>query len=371
MKIPILDLGQQYKIIKKDMFSALAKTMQRGDFILGEEERLFEKEFAKFCNRNFAVGVNSGTDALFLSLLSLGVGKGDEVIVPAFTYIASAFAVSFTGAKPVFVDIREDTYNIDVEKIERAITKNTKAIMPVHLYGQPADMKPICKIAKKHNLKVVEDCAQAHGAKYKISKNNWQIAGSIGDVGCFSFYPTKNLGAFGDGGMIVTDDENIHKKLLMLRDYGRKSRYKHVMLGYNSRLDTIQAALLRIKLRYLNIWNKARRNNASIYQRELKDIDGTVLPYEADYSYHVYHCFAARVKNRDKVINELTKEGIGVLIHYPIPLHLQKVYKNLGYRRGDFPVSERIAKEIISLPMYPHLKENQIKFIAETLKKIL
>jgi dTDP-4-amino-4,6-dideoxygalactose transaminase len=371
MKIPILDLRPQYKAIKKEMYAALGQTMQRGDFILGKEERIFEQEFARFCNRKFALGVNSGTDALFLALLSLGVGPGDEVIVPAFTYIASAFAISFTGAKPVFVDIDEKTYNIDAKLIEKAITKKTKAIMPVHLYGQTADMKPILALAKKYNLKIVEDCAQAHGAKYKISPGRWKMAGDIGDIGCFSFYPTKNLGACGDGGIIVTDKERIHKALLKLRDYGRISRYEHVMLGFNSRLDTLQAAILRIKLKYIEEWNEMRRTSASIYKRELNAVDGIILPFTASYSYHVYHCFTLRFKNRSKVMDKLRDYGIGALIHYPIPLHLQKVYKNLGFKKGDFPVAERVSKEIVSLPIYPYLKETQIKFIAKTLKSII
>jgi dTDP-4-amino-4,6-dideoxygalactose transaminase len=371
MKIPFIDLSQQYKEIKKDMNTAIKETIRRYDFILGKEVKLFEYEFANYCQRKFAVGVNSGTDALFLGLLSLGIGRKDEVIVPVFTYIASALAVSYTGAKPVFVDIDKDTYNIDVNKIEKAITKNTKAIIPVHLYGQVADMQPILDIAKRYNLKVVEDAAQAHGAKYKISRTKWRLVGSIGDIGCFSFYPTKNLGAFGDGGMVVTDDESTYKNLLMLRDYGRRSRYEHVTLGYNSRLDTVQAAVLRAKLKHLDKWNTLRRKNARIYIDELKGIKGIVLPYEADYSYHVYHIFAIRVKNRDKVINELAKKGISVLIHYPIPLHLQEVYKDLGYKKGDFSVAQKVAQEIISLPMYPHLKEKQLKFIINNLKNIL
>jgi len=371
MKVPFLDLSQQYKEIKKDLDIALRKVMLRGDFILGKEVALFEQEFAKYCNRKFAVGVNSGTDALFLALLSLGIGPQDEVIVPVFTYIATAFAVNFTGAKPVFVDIEEHTYNIDVNKIEEAITKKTKAIIPVHLFGQPADMQPILEIARKYNLKIIEDAAQAHGAKYKISENNWKKAGSIGDIGCFSFYPTKNLGAFGDGGMVVTDDESIYKKLLMLRDYGRRSRYEHVILGYNSRLDTIQAAILRAKLKHLDKWNRMRRKNAKIYIDELKGIKSIVLPCEADYAKSVYHIYAVRVKNRDRVIRELTKNGIGALIHYPIPLHLQKVYKPLGYKKGDFPIAEKVAQEIISLPMHPHLKNSQIKFIVEIIKNIV
>lgn len=382
MKISLLDLSQQYREIKKDLDIVLRGIMLYGDFILGEEVKLFEQDFAKYCNRKFAIGVNSGTDALFLGLLSLGIKRGDEVIVPAFTYIATSLAVSYTGATPVFVDIYENTYNIDVNKIKKAITKKTKAIIPVHLYGQPADMKIILDLAKNYNLKVVEDAAQAHGAIYKVkspcvsgrqekSKVKNAKVGSLGDIGCFSFYPTKNLGAFGDGGMVVTDNENVYKRLLMLRDYGRQSKYEHVILGYNSRLDTLQAAILRIKLRYLDKWNTMRRKNARIYTNRLNKIQDIILPYEADYGKHVYHIYAIRVKNRDKVMKDLNKNGIGVLIHYPIPIHLQKVYKTLGHKNGDFPVAERITKEVISLPMYPYLKETQIKFITDILKDTL
>lgn len=371
MRVPFLDLSKQHRQIKKDSDRALRKAIARYDFILGEDVVIFEKEFARYTNRKFAVGVNSGTDALFLGLLSLGIGPGDEVIVPAFTYIASALAVSFTGARPVFVDIHEDTYNIDVNKIEKVITKNTKAIIPVHLYGQPADMNPILGIAKAYNLKVIEDAAQAHGARYKISANRWGITGSMGEIGCFSFYPTKNLGAFGDGGMVVVDDKETYKKLLMLRDYGRKSRYEHVTLGYNSRLDTIQAAILRVKLKYLSEWNDMRRQIAKSYTDRLKDIKGIILPYEADYARSVYHIYVVRVKNRDMVVMQLTKKGIGVLIHYPISLHLQKVYKSLSYKTNAFPVAEKVSREVISLPIYPYLKEAQIKLIADTLKAIV
>lgn len=374
MKVPFLDLSQQTKEIKKDFNVAFNKTLKRYDFILGEEVALFEKEFAQYCSRKFAVGVNSGTDALFLSLLSLGIGPGDEVIVPAFTYIATALAASYTGAKPVFVDVDESTYNIDVNKIKAAITDKTKAIIPVHLYGHPANMQPILEIAQNHKLKIIEDTAQAHGAVYKVASYKSQVknvkAGSLGDIGAFSFYPTKNLGGFGDGGMCLTDDEGIYKKLLMLRDYGRRSRYEHITLGYNSRLDTIQAAVLRAKLKHLDKWNTLRRKNAAVYLKELRGIKGIICPTEASYAYHVYHVFAVRLKNRDKVIEELGKRNIRALIHYPIPLHLQEVYKGLGHRRGDFPISEKIADEVMSLPMYPHLKENQIKFIAKNLKEI-
>ena len=371
IKVPILDLSGQYQEIKNDIRVSLDATMRRSDFILGKEEVIFEKEFSGYCGSRFAVGVNSGTDALFLALLSLGIGPGDEVIVPVFTYIATALAVTYTGARPVFVDIDRDYYNIDTGKIRSAITKKTKTIIPVHLFGQAADMRQISALARKYHLKIVEDAAQAHGAKYKMADGKWKLVGGIGDIGCFSFYPTKNLGGCGDGGMVTTNDKKIYKKLLLLRDYGRRSRYEHVSIGYNSRLDTLQAAILRVKLRHLDIWNSMRRQNAAIYNRELADIEEIIRPRQADYARHVYHVYAIRVRQRDRVIKELAKNGIVALIHYPIPLHLQKVYKDLGYNRGDFPVAEKIAQEILSLPIYPHLKESQIKFIAKTLKRIL
>ncbi len=371
MKVPFLDLSGQYKEIKRDFSLAFKELVKRSDFILGKDVGIFEKDFSRYCDRKFAVGVNSGTDALFLGLLSLGIAPGDEVIVPAFTYIATSLAVTFTGAKPVFVDINEDTYNIDVDKIRAAITRYTKAIIPVHLYGHPADMQPILKIAGKHKLKVIEDTAQAHGAKYKTRQSGWRIAGSLGDIGCFSFYPTKNLGAFGDGGMVVTDDEVVYKRLLMLRDYGRRSRYEHVSLGYNSRLDTVQAAVLRSKLPHLDKWNDLRRQIAALYNESLKKIKGVITPKEAKYARHVYHVYAIRVKERDRVIKELAENNISALIHYPIPLHLQEVYKNLKYRKGDFPVAESVAQEIFSLPIYPHLKEAQVKAVAAALGKII
>jgi len=374
MDIPFIDLKTQYQQIKGELSRALNRTFNEGDFILGKEVRLFEEEFAKYCRTKFAVGVNSGTDALFLGLVSLGIGKGDEVIVPAFTFIATALAVSFVGARVVFVDIDEDTYNIDVRKIERAITKKTKAILVVHLFGQPADMKSILNIAKKYNLKVIEDCAQSHGAEYKFkvqsSKFKVQRVGSFGDIGCFSFYPTKNLGAFGDGGMILTNRKEIYKKLLMLRDCGRKSRYEHKILGYNSRLDTIQAAILRVKLKYLDRWNRFRREKANLYSGLLKDTD-VITPKEKDYTTHVYHIYAVRLKNRDRIIKRLNEKGINVLIHYPLPLYFQPVYRNLGYRKGDFPVTEKVSGEIISLPIYPHLEEEKIRYITDTLKQAL
>ncbi|MFH0738965.1 MAG: DegT/DnrJ/EryC1/StrS family aminotransferase [Candidatus Omnitrophota bacterium] len=369
MKVPFLDLSGQYKEIKKDFSLAFKEAVKRSDFILGKDVGIFEKDFAGYCNRKFSVGVNSGTDALFLGLKSLGIGPGDEVIVPAFTYIATSLAVTYTGARPVFVDIDEDNYNIAVDKIEPAITKNTRAIIPVHLYGHPADMQPILEIARKNNLKVLEDTAQAHGARYQFSDGRWAIVGSMGDIGCFSFYPTKNLGAFGDAGMIVTDDEAAYKKILMLRDYGRSSRYEHVTLGFNSRLDTVQAAVLRSKLPHLDKWNDSRRKNAGRYNSKLKGLRSVITPKELGYARHVYHVYGIRVKERERVMSELAKDDISTLIHYPIPLHLQEVYKNLNYKKGDFPVAERVAEEIISLPMYPHLKSSQISFICAKLKE--
>jgi len=369
MKIKFLNLYAQHKEIKKEINAEINKVIQRSNFILGEEVRLFEKEFARFCRCKYAVGLSSGTSALFLALLSIGVGQGDEVIVPAFTFIATATAVSYTGAKPVFVDIDKDTYCLDPEKIKKVITKRTKAIIAVHLYGHPADMALILGIAKKHNLKVIEDAAQAHGAIYNY-KGLRKRAGSIGDIGCFSFYPTKNLGAFGDAGAIVTDDKKIYEKLLILRDCGRVSKYEHKIVGYNARLDTLQAAILRLKLKKLESWNRMRRQKARLYSKLLSEVNGVILPKEDKKVKHVYHLYVIRVQDRDRVCRILKAHGIPFLLHYPIPLHLQGAYKPLGHKKGDFPVAERLAGEVISLPLSPHLKETQIKFIAKILKEI-
>jgi dTDP-4-amino-4,6-dideoxygalactose transaminase len=369
MKVPFLDLRKQQDVVDKDINAAIKKVLNRGDFILGEEEKLFEREFGAYCAKRYAIGLNSGTDALFLSLVSLGIGQGDEVIVPVFTFIATAFAVSCTGAKPVFADIDQRTYNIDAAKIEAAITKRTKAIIPVHLFGQAADMRPIMELAKKYNLKVIEDACQSHGVLYLRGKA--VKVGAIGDFGCFSFYPTKNLGGVGDGGMAVTDDPALNDKLCKLRDCGRKSKYEHVVLGYNSRLDTLQAAVLRVKLRYLDKWNKMRQAIAREYDKLLKDIPGVVLPYTAQYSSHIYHIYAVRVKDRDEVVEYLKANGIGVMVNYPIPLHLQEVYKGLGYKKGDFSVAERVSQEIISLPMHPYLTGKEIKYVAAKLKEAI
>ncbi len=360
MKIDIFSLKEQYKNLKDDITQAIKKVMGSGQFILGEETSLFEKDFAEYCSVKYGVGVNSGTDALFLACLACGIGKDDEVITTSNTYIATALAISMTGARPVFVDIDEKTYNIDLSKIERSITKKTKAVLPVHLYGHPADMGPILKLAKRYRLKVIEDCAQAHGALY-----NGRKVGSFGDAGCFSFYPTKNLGAFGDGGMVVTNSKEIYKRLLLLRDYGRKGRYENIIKGYNSRLDTIQAAILRVKLKYLDEWNDRRRTNAELYTKLFKEAKlKVILPFEADYARHIFHLYVIRVKNRDKVMERLSERGIRTLIHYPIPIHLQEAFKELGYKRGDFTITEKVCEEVLSLPMYPELTEKHIRYVV-------
>ncbi|MFA5059097.1 MAG: DegT/DnrJ/EryC1/StrS family aminotransferase [Candidatus Omnitrophota bacterium] len=367
MKVPFLDFSEQYEEIKNEIDVGFKTVFKHGDFVLGKEEEEFEVEFSKFCESKYGVGVNSGTDALYLAVDSLDIGVGDEVIIPTFTFIATALCISYTGATPVFVDIEKDTYNLDPKKIEKAITKKTKAIIPVHIYGQAANMDEINQIAKKHNLKVIEDAAQAHGAAY-----NGKRIGSLGDIACFSFYPTKGLGAFGDGGMIVTANKDLYEKCLMLRDYGRVGRYNHKIKGYNSRLDTLQAVVLSAKLKRLDKWNKMRAQHAEYYGKLLKDVDGIVTPITKEGRTHVYQTFAIRIKeNRNQIHDELRKKGIGVLIHYPIPLHLQEAYQELKHKKGDFPVSEQVADEILSLPMFPHMKKEQIEAVASSIKELV
>lgn len=367
MKVDIFSLKTQYREIKDELGGPIEKVLESGAFILGEDVGLFEEEFARYCGVKYGVGVNSGTDALFLACLACEIREGDEVIAPSYTYIATALAISMTGARPTFVDIDEKTYNMDVSKVERLITKKTKAILPVHLYGHPVDMDPLMGIARKHNLKIIEDCAQAHGALYRNKK-----VGSFGDAGCFSFYPTKNLGGFGDGGIVVTDSNRIKEKLVLLRDYGRKDRYKHIVKGYNSRLDTLQAAVLRVKLKHLDEWNEKRRGNAALYTKlfRQKHTD-IILPYEADFARHVYHLYVVRVKERERLIQELMDKSVRTLMHYPIPVHLQKAYKGLGYKKGDLPVSEKCCDEILSLPMYPELDKREIEYVVDTMTGLL
>lgn len=364
MKIDFVDLKRQYLSIKEGIDAAIMDVLNKTSYIMGENVLKFQEEFSGFCGAKYAIGVNSGSAALQLSLIAAGIKPGDEVITTPFTFIATAEAISNVGAKPVFVDI-DKTYNIDAAKIEDAITEKTKAILPVHLYGQCADMDTILEIAKKHKLKVIEDACQAHGAEYKGRK-----AGSIGDVGCFSFYPSKNLGAYGDGGMVITNNEEIANKVAMLRDHGRSlgEKYKHSKIGFNERLDAIQAAVLRVKLGHLNEWNEKRRKNAALYTQFLKGT-GSITPLEASYAKHIYHLYVIRIKGRDKLQEYLKNNGISAVIHYPIPLHLQPAYCFLRYKKGDFPVAEEYSSDIISLPMFPELKKEEIEFIAGKIKE--
>lgn len=362
----LFDLDSQYFSIKQAFLKRLNLVMNRCDFVLGDEVKSFESEFARFCQTKYAVGVNSGTDALLLSLKCLDIGFGDEVIVPTFSFIATSFAVSYTEAKPVFVDIQEDTYNINPIKIEGAITKRTKAIIVVHLFGLCANMPEIIQIARKHHLAVIEDAAQAHGAKIKARK-----AGSMGNFGCFSFYPTKNLGAFGDAGMITTNSKKHYNKLLLLRDCGRsKKRYLHSIVGYNSRLDNVQAAFLRLKLRRLNSWNIKRINNARQYSHLLKDIKGLIIPKVPKGFKHVFHIYPIRTTRRSRLIQEFSRQKIPHCIFYPLPLHLQQANKYLGYKLGDFPVSEKISKDILALPVHPGIKNKDLSKIVSVIKKV-
>ena len=366
MKVPFVDLSLQYQEIQKEVFEGIQDVCQRGAFILGQEEKDFEAEFAKYCHSQYGVGLNSGTDALYLALSALDIGPGDEVVLPTHTFIATALCVSYTGATPVFADSEDGTFNIDPRSFENAITKKTKAVLPVHIYGQPADMAEIVSIAHKHGITVIEDAAQAHGAVYKNER-----VGALGDIACFSFYPTKNLGAFGDGGMVITKKQDIYEKVMMLRDYGRKGRYEHIVKGYNTRLDTVQAVALSAKLKRLDQWNRMRQQVAAWYQDELAGVSGVRLPKVGEDRSHVYHLYVVRVAERDRVLERLNEEGVGSLIHYPIPVHLQPAYQDAGYKKGDFPVAERIASEIISLPMFPHMSREQVAYVAGTLKKIL
>ncbi len=366
MKVPFIDFSGQIKDVRDEVDAGIKGVLDQGNYILGQPVKDFEAEFAKFCECQYGIGVNSGTDALHFAVRALDIQEGDEVIVPAFTYIASALGISYTGAKPVFVDIESETYNLDPEKIEAAITDKTKAIMVVHLYGQAAEMDPILAIAKKHNLAVIEDAAQAHGALY----NNKRV-GSFGDISCFSFYPTKGLGACGDGGIVCTNNEELKKKVEMFRDYGRIDRYEHMIIGYNSRLDTMQAVILSAKLKHLDKWNKMRADVAAQYIDQLSDVDAVKTPVTKDNRTHTYQTFAVGVPKRERVMEKLTTRQIGNLIHYPIPIHLQKAYKDLGYKKGDFPVSEKFAEQELSLPIFPHMKKEQIQYVTSNLKELI
>ncbi len=365
VSVPFVDLTAQRLPIAHELEEALARVMRSNSYILGEEVELFEQEFAAFCGASYAVGVDSGTSALELILRAYGIGPGDEVITAANTFVATTFAISYTGARPVLVDIDPCTYTVDIVQVQEAITPRTRAIMPVHLYGQPADMDPILALARQHNLIVIEDACQAHGARYKGRR-----VGSLGHAAAFSFYPAKNLGAFGDGGMVVTNDPDIAETIRKLRNYGQSAKYHHELLGYNRRLDTLQAAVLRVKLKYLDEWNAARRAHARLYQQLLGG-NGIRLPVEANYAEAVWHLYVIRTVARDKLQAHLKERRIGTGIHYPIPIHLQPAYRDLGYGVGDFPVTEHSAGELLSLPMFAELTPEQIAYVANTIKEFL
>jgi dTDP-4-amino-4,6-dideoxygalactose transaminase len=366
MEVPFLDLNSQHRTLRDEILPLWEEILESASFIGGKHVGAFEEEFARACSVNHCVAVNSGTDALRFILLALNLEPGDEIITVPNTFIATTEAISQAGGKIVFVDIDPDTYNMDASKLESVITQKTKGIVPVHLYGHPADMDPILSIANKHKLWVVEDACQAHLAEYKGRK-----AGSMGVAGAFSFYPGKNLGACGEGGAVTTKDAELAAKVRMLRDHGQAKKYYHEMEGYNGRCDAMQAAALRVKLKYLPAWNEARRKNAQCYFELLSDLPNIILPKVADDTLPVFHLFIIRVENRDFVKRALERKGISTGLHYPIPLHLQKAYENLGLIAGSFPVSEACSNRLLSLPMYPELTQEQIHMVSDSLKKIM
>ena len=360
--IPILDSKRQYATIGAEVEKAVCEVLRSGSYILGPNTKAFEQEMADFYGCKYTVGLNSGTDALHIALRALDIGAGDEVITVAFTFVATTEAIGIVGAKPVFVDIDENTFNMDASKLEAAITPRTKAIIPVHLYGQPCDMDTIMSVAKKHNLHVIEDCCQAVGALYK-----GKMVGTFGDFGCLSFYPTKNLGGMGDGGMLMTNSESLRDRAVALRNHGGAIRYHHDEIGVNSRLDEIQSAILRVKLPHIKDWNEQRRAHAYYYNELFKDCADVQTPKELADTYCVYHQYTVKIPNRDEVHKMLQERGIGAMLYYPIPLHLQKVHEYLGVGKGSLPVSEKNTEMVISLPMFPELTEEEQRTVASTL----
>jgi dTDP-4-amino-4,6-dideoxygalactose transaminase len=358
IKAPYLDLKAQYHSIKPEIDAAIARVLDSSQFILGAEVAGFEQDFAAYCGATDCIALNSGTSALHLALLAAGIGPGDEVITVPFTFIASVAAIVYTGARAIFVDIDPSTFTLDPSAVEAAITSRTKAILPVHLYGHPADMDPLLDIAKRHGLIVIEDAAQAHGAKYK-----GRPAGTIGDIGCFSFYPAKNLGAYGEGGAVTTNNAEYAQTIRMLRDWGQDRKYHHLLRGYNYRMEGFQGAILRVKLRHLERWTEARRAVARKYDELLANC-GLQLPVEMPWARHVYHVYTLRTDDRDGLKSALQAEGIQTAIHYAIPAHLQPAYADLGYSRGDIPQSEKAANQVLSLPIYPELSEQAILHVA-------
>src|SRR3989344_1510298 len=363
MKIDFVDLKRQNKLYKKELMEVIDNAVDKATFIMGSALERFEKEFAEFCNKRYCVGLNSGTDALMFALLAYGVKRGDEVITVPNSYFSTAMVISNIGAVPVFVEIEPSSYNINVTRIEEKITKKTKAIIPVHLYGQAADMDPIVTIAKKHNLAIIEDCCQAHGAKYKGKIVPYT------ETGAFSFYPGKNLGCFGDGGALATDNKDIKEKVLLLRNDGAQKKYVHKIFGYKSRLDTLQAAILSFKLTHLDKFNAKRKQVAHLYREKLSDIKKIVLPKEMEYVSHAYHIFAIQTQERNKLREYLEKNGIATVIHYPTPIHLQEPYRKQGFKQGDFPITEEFASRILSLPIFPEMEEEEIEYVCSKIQK--
>lgn len=362
--VPFLDLGAQYRTIATELQAAVASVLESGQYVLGARVEAFEEAFGAYCGTRHAVAVNTGTSALHLALLAAGVGEGDEVVTVPMTFVATVAAILYAGARPRLVDIDAATWTIDPSALEAAITPRTKAIIPVHLHGRVADMQPIIEIARAHRLAIIEDAAQAHGAEYRGRR-----AGSMGDLGCFSFYPGKNLGACGEGGCVVTDRDDLAARVRMLRDWGQAERYRHVLQGFNYRMDAIQGAVLAVKLRHLEAWTEARRDAAAAYQVLLADLP-VGRPAAAERQGHAWHVFAVRVAERDRVQRALAERGIATGIHYPVPVHLQPAYAGLGYGPGDFPVSERLAAETLSLPLFPELTTAQIERVCKVLLEV-
>ena len=363
MQVPFLDLKAHHEPLKAQFLSAIEEVMGQNAFAGGAFVEKFEKDFAKFCDCSEAIGVGNGTDALWLPLLALGIGPGDEVVTVPYTFIATAEAITYTGAKPVFVDVDEHTYTMDPRKLEAAITPRTKAIIPVHLYGQCADMDPILAIAKARNIPVIEDACQAHGAEYKERK-----AGSMGTAAAFSFYPGKNLGGFGEAGAVTTNDAGLAQRIRILRDHGQAQKYYHSVIGWNARMDGIQGAVLRIKLQHLAANNEKRRSHAKAYDAGLAGVRGLQLPKVAAYGTPVYHLYVVRTKNRNELAKALGARGIGTALHYPVPVHLQQAYASMGLKAGSFPFAERSAEEVLSLPMFPELTSQQIQQVIQEVK---
>jgi dTDP-4-amino-4,6-dideoxygalactose transaminase len=366
MKVPFLDLKAHHEPIRKELEQAIGEVIDAGAFAGGPFVEAFERDFAAYCDTRFAAGVGNGTDALWLSLLALGVGPGDEVITVPSTFMATAEAISYCGARPVFVDIDERTYTMDPALLADAITPRTRAIIPVHLFGQMADMDPILELGRRRGLPVIEDACQAHGALYQGRR-----AGSLGAAGCFSFYPGKNLGALGEAGAVVTNDAELEAKIKVLRDHGQARKYRHTLIGWNGRMDGIQAAVLRVKLKRLESANARRAAHARLYEELLGACEEVITPYVAPGNRHVHHVYAVRVRERDRVLEELGAKGISCAIHYPVPVHLQEAYARLDYGQGSFPVAERCASEFLSLPMYPELSREQVQSVARELRACL